>query len=254
MFAEGADLLPNTNGTAWGCRAETQGSTVIMLPGPPRECLPMLTAVLRDGLMHIPEQPEVTTVFRRTLGIIEADAAALVDELIRDGDVPVKPAYRWHYPYVDIRLGCPPEAAGDLAARLDAALAAHVVTDQDRTAVQELAVLLDERGLVLDLDDRLTEGVFAAELARERDTSDGPRMLSVSLSGVWEGGNRTTYAGTVGLTCTVRGETGEHTAMLTIPNRGAEVTVYFAQFAAWSVSHYLTGRHLTGRHLTEESA
>ncbi|MEU2790539.1 isocitrate/isopropylmalate family dehydrogenase [Streptomyces sp. NPDC007100] len=251
LFAEGAELLPNTNGTAWGCRTEAQGSTVIMLPGPPRECLPMLAAVLRDGLPHISEPAEVTTVFRRTLGIIEADAAALVDTLVRDSGAPVKPAYRWHYPYVDIRLGCPPEHADDLAKRLDAALADHIVTDRDRTAVQELAELLDERRLVLDLDDRLTDGLFAAELARERDSGDGSDALGVSLSGVWQGGDRKNHTGTVTLTCTVRDETGEHTGELSVPNRGPEVTTYFTEFAAWSLARHLTGRHHSP---TEESA
>ncbi|MDX3383773.1 isocitrate/isopropylmalate family dehydrogenase [Streptomyces niveiscabiei] len=242
LFAEGTDLLPNPNGTAWGCRAEAQGSTVVMLPGPPRECLPMLEAVLRDGLAHLPEPPEVTTVFRRTLGIVEADAAALVDGLVRDSGAAVKPAYRWHYPYVDIRLGCPPGAADDLAKRLDSALAGHIVTDRDRTAVQELALLLDERGLVLHLEDRLTEGGFADELARERDTGDGSVALPVTLSGVWQGGDRTTYTGVITLTCTVRDASSE----LTVPNRGPEVAAYFSEFAAWSVV-----RHLT---LTKESA
>ncbi|GAB7035440.1 isocitrate/isopropylmalate family dehydrogenase [Streptomyces sp. NPDC021749] len=249
LFAEGAELLPNTNGTAWGCRAEVQGSTVIMLPGPPRECLPMLADVLRDGLTHLPEPPRVTTVFRRTLGIIEADAAALVDELVRESGTAVKPAYRWHYPYVDIRLGCPPQAADDLAKRLDTALADHIVTDRDRTAVQELATLLDERGLDLDVDDRLTEGNFAAELTRERDTSGGEGPVRVTLSGTWDGGDRTTYTGTVALTCLVRDEAGEHAAHLTVPNRGPEVTTYITHFAACAVA-----RHLTGRLRTEESA
>lgn len=249
LFAEGADLLPNKNGTAWGCRAQAQGSTVIMLPGPPRECLPMLESVLRDGLSHLPVPPEVTTVFRRTLGVIEADAAALVDALVRDSGAPVKPAYRWHYPYVDIRLGCPPDAAGDLAKRLDAALADHIVTDRDRTAVQELALLLDERGLALDIDDRLTGGVLATGLAHARTSGEGSGALGVSLSGVWQGGDRTTYTGTVALTCVVRDETGEHTATTTVPHRGAEVTTYFAEFAAWSLTRHLTGR---SHPLTEE--
>ncbi|MGW9045349.1 isocitrate/isopropylmalate family dehydrogenase [Streptomyces lydicus] len=250
LFAAGADLLPNTNGTAWGCRTEAQGSTVIMLPGPPRECLPMLEAVLRDGLPHLPEPPEVTTVFRRTLGIIEADAAALVDEVVRDSGVPVKPAYRWHYPYVDIRLGCPPEAADDLAKRLDAALAEHIVTDRNRTAVQELAELLDARALVLNVDDRLTAGLFASEVARARDTGDGSGALDVVLSGIWAGGDRTTHTGTLALSCTLQDGTGEHTSTLTVPNRGPEVTTYATEFAAWSLARHLTGR----RTPTEESA
>ncbi|MFJ2744450.1 isocitrate/isopropylmalate family dehydrogenase [Streptomyces sp. NPDC087440] len=253
LFAEGAGLLPNPGGTAWGCSAVSRGSTVIMLPGPPKECLPMLAAVLRDGLPDLPEPAATTTVFRRTLGLVEADAAALVDALVKDSGVAVRPAYRWHYPYVDVRLDCPPDAADDLAERLDTALAPYVVTDRDRTAVQELALLLDRHGLALDLDDRLTDGALASELARERDrptgdgTGTGTGTLQVSLSGVREGGNRTTYTGTVALTCTVSDETGRRTDTLSIPNRGAEVTTYFTEFAAWSAA-----RHLTLR--TEESA
>ncbi|MBV2357605.1 hypothetical protein KUM39_25115 [Streptomyces sp. J2-1] len=255
LFAEGTDLLPNPNGTAWGCRAQTQGSTVIMLPGPPRECLPMLENVLRDDLPHLPAPPETTVVLRRTLGIIEADAAALVDALVRDSGMPVKPAYRWHYPYVDIRLDCPPAAAADLAKRLDTAISNHTVTDRDRTAVQELALLLDERHLAPDLDDRLTDGLLATELAdartRTHEEHEVPHPLAIHLSGVWQGGDRTTHTGTVTLTCVVRDETGEHTATSTIPNRGPEVTTYFAQFAAWSAARHLTGRP---RPLTEDPA
>ncbi|MDF9816421.1 isocitrate/isopropylmalate family dehydrogenase [Streptomyces sp. SPB162] len=255
LFAEGADLLPNANGTAGGCRIDAQGSTVIMLPGPPKECLPMLEAVLRDGLPHLPEPPETVTLFRRTLGIIEADAAAVVDALVKDSGVAVKPAYRWHYPYVDIRLSCPPEVAPDMVEWLDKALADHIVTDRDRTAVQELAPLLDRHDLGLDLDDRLTGDAFARELARERPAGGGTGTLQVSLSGIWEGGDRTTHSGTVALTCTVRDETGERTDELTIPNRGDEVTAYFVQFAAWSLTRRLTGRHRTRtRTRTEESA
>ncbi|MDL2218000.1 competence/damage-inducible protein A [Christensenellaceae bacterium OttesenSCG-928-M15] len=40
-FPEGAKLLPNPNGTAQGCVVEQNGKTAILLPGPPRELMPM---------------------------------------------------------------------------------------------------------------------------------------------------------------------------------------------------------------------
>ena len=269
LFPQEAELLPNTGGTAWGCRADVRGTTVVMLPGPPRECLPMLDAVLRDGLGHLPRPDAVTTVFRRTLGIIEADAAAAVDAVVRDQGLSCKPAYRWHYPYVDIRIGCPPEAAGELAKRLDAALAGHVVTDRERTAVQELAALLDGRGLALDTDDRVTGGRFAADLAAERGTEKAATgRLRAVLDATWDTGGPKDHTGTVRLTCTVQdgaaerggrrsgGPTGEpagdrsgepagersraRTGELTVPNRGPEVVDYAAQFAAWTIARSLT--------------
>lgn len=99
----------------------------------------------------------------------------------------------------------------------------------------------DEHDVVLDVDDRLTGGLFAAELARARGTGDGSRPLRVTLSGRWEGGDRTTYTGTVALNCAVREGTDERTHTLTVPNRGAEVTAYAAQYAAWTLTRHLTG-------------
>ncbi|GLX47636.1 hypothetical protein Shyhy01_05860 [Streptomyces hygroscopicus subsp. hygroscopicus] len=241
-FPEGAELLPNTNGTAWGCRLDVQGTTVVMLPGPPRECLPMLDALLRDGLAHLPLPEPVVTVFRRTLGVIEADAAAAVDALVRDMGLGVKPAYRWHYPYVDVRIDCPPDGADELAKRLDDALGAYVVTGRERTAVQELAALLDARGLALDAADRVTGGRFAAELAAARrpapdGTPDGG--VSVTLGATWDGGGPEDHTGTVRLLCAVRDGAPEYTGELTVPNRGPEVITYAVHFAAWTLARRL---------------
>ncbi|MCE3029036.1 isocitrate/isopropylmalate family dehydrogenase [Streptomyces sp. CMSTAAHL-2] len=242
QFPEGAELLPNTNGTAWGCRLDVQGTTVVMLPGPPRECLPMLDAFLRDGLAHLPEPEPVDTVFRRTLGVIEADAAAAVDALVRDLGLRVKPAYRWHYPYVDIRIDCPPQSAAELAKRLDDALGAYVVTDRERTAVQELAELLDARSLALTAEDRVTGGRFAAELAAERrpaEDREPSARVSATLDADWAGGGPQDHTGTVRLLCTVHDGAREHTGELTVPNRGPEVLAYAAQFAAWTIARRL---------------
>ncbi len=38
---EGSTVIPNNNGTAPGCIIEKDGKTVIMLPGPPKEMIPM---------------------------------------------------------------------------------------------------------------------------------------------------------------------------------------------------------------------
>jgi molybdenum cofactor synthesis domain-containing protein len=250
LFPQDGQPLPNANGTAWGCRAEAQGTTVVMLPGPPRECLPMLQELLNEGFAHLSAPAAATTLFRRTLGLIEADAAALVDRVARDSGTSLKPAYRWHYPYVDIRLVCRPEAAGELAKRLDAVLGAHVVTDRDRTAVQALAAVLDERGSAVRIEDHLTEGALAAELAAERTTQGNGIALQIALRGTWAGGDRNHHTGTLRLVCTVTDEDGEHTSELVIPNRGPEVAHFAAQFAAWRTARHLTEDH---RHRTEQT-
>lgn len=52
---EGCTVLPNDYGSAPGCAFEADGKEVLMLPGPPRECLPMFKnyAVPYLSLIHI---------------------------------------------------------------------------------------------------------------------------------------------------------------------------------------------------------
>lgn len=61
-----ATVLPNPHGTAPGLWAETSGTRIILLPGPPREMTPMLDAVIRDRLGAPTGTPGL---FRRALRI-----------------------------------------------------------------------------------------------------------------------------------------------------------------------------------------
>src|SRR5919199_3209044 len=50
MVLRGAEVLDNPNGTAPGLWLRHGGSTIVLLPGPPRELKPMFEAVVRDRL------------------------------------------------------------------------------------------------------------------------------------------------------------------------------------------------------------
>jgi nicotinamide-nucleotide amidase len=43
---EGSTVIPNPNGTAPGCIIASEGKTIIMLPGPPKEMIPMFEATV----------------------------------------------------------------------------------------------------------------------------------------------------------------------------------------------------------------
>jgi nicotinamide-nucleotide amidase len=75
---DGAEILPNPNGTAPGQWVESDGAVVLLLPGPPRElkplfeneCLPRLQA-------RLPKQA-IRTLFYRVTGMGESDLDALI--------------------------------------------------------------------------------------------------------------------------------------------------------------------------------
>jgi nicotinamide-nucleotide amidase len=73
MVPRGAAVLENPNGTAPGVYVEHGGTTIVLLPGPPREMAPMLDSVIRERLAP---RTGGTTLFRRVVkatGRTEAD-------------------------------------------------------------------------------------------------------------------------------------------------------------------------------------
>jgi isocitrate dehydrogenase len=235
LMPEGAQLLPNPNGTAMGARARAHGTEVLMLPGPPKECLPMLRAALGE-----PGEDGERQVSWRTLGLIEADAAAAVDEVLREAAPALRPAFRWHYPYVDVKLAYREADFPDLAGRVGAVLAGHVVSRRERTAVEELAEVL--RGREVAVVDRVTDGAVLKMLGAVRgegpapDDMPGAEPVRLVLDAVWRRGSREVHTGSLDLSSTVTTAGGDSTGhTLTLPNRGPEVLDAAVEFAAWSL-------------------
>ncbi|WP_052685650.1 isocitrate/isopropylmalate family dehydrogenase [Lentzea aerocolonigenes] len=103
LFPAGSSLLPNGNGTAWGARVDLPGTIVLMLPGPPKECLPMAEAAVAE----LPAGPAPESSTWRLLGVIEGDVASEVDAVLAPIADQVKVSYLWSYPYVDVTVTRP---------------------------------------------------------------------------------------------------------------------------------------------------
>src|SRR5918998_5164515 len=78
MVLEGAEVLPNPNGTAPGMYLEHEGRTVVLLPGPPRELKPMFEGLV---LPKLAERSGGVRVARRVLRVAGLGESA-VDERI----------------------------------------------------------------------------------------------------------------------------------------------------------------------------
>lgn len=73
MLPEGCTVLSNDWGTAPGCAWEQDGVTVIMLPGPPREC----SAMLRHRVLPYLAQKGEGTILSRTLCLFGIGESAM---------------------------------------------------------------------------------------------------------------------------------------------------------------------------------
>ncbi|HSP69473.1 MAG TPA: competence/damage-inducible protein A [Bryobacteraceae bacterium] len=75
---EGAQILPNTNGTAPGQWIEHEGRLVILLPGPPGELKPMFAGECLPRLIERLPRQVIRTRFYRVTGLTESDLDALI--------------------------------------------------------------------------------------------------------------------------------------------------------------------------------
>jgi nicotinamide-nucleotide amidase len=134
MVVEGAEVLPNPNGTAPGMYVEHEGRVVVLLPGPPRELKPMFDSHV---LAKLAERAGGLRVARRVLRVAGLGESA-VDERI----APVYTQYK--NPQTTILFN-------------NTEIEIHL-TAQGKTE-QEAELLLD--GLAGQIEERLGDAIFA---------------------------------------------------------------------------------------------
>jgi len=81
MTPEGATIIPNNNGTAPGCIVSDGDKTLIMLPGPPRELIPMFEERVVPFLRERTDGMYVSRVLR-LCGVGESTAEDMIKDII----------------------------------------------------------------------------------------------------------------------------------------------------------------------------
>ncbi len=85
-YPENAEIFPNKNGYACGCYMEADGLKVAVLPGPPKEMLPMFEACVLPKLLNTKKKDMLTTLTYKIFGIRESDVVEVLSDLIRPKD------------------------------------------------------------------------------------------------------------------------------------------------------------------------
>jgi nicotinamide-nucleotide amidase len=155
LLPRGARWLPNPNGTAPGLWIERNRTAIVLLPGPPREMVPMLEGVIRDRL---DARGGGMRVYRRVLRLTGRGES--------DVDAAAQPVYgRWvggPHPISTTILSVPGQIELHLSAAAGNSEEAEAVLGP---AVRELEDALGD--LVFSVDGRQIEEVVG-ELLRER--------------------------------------------------------------------------------------
>lgn len=170
-FPQGAEPLPNPNGSAPGFVVELDGRAVLALPGPPRELQPMLRdhAIPWIERRFAPNAVLVTRVLR-TVGVGESDLDARIADIFREQKNP-SIAMLAHPGLVDVKItakAATRDAARALIAELEPRVRERMgdcVYAEDGWTLEEVAgALLRRREWTLAIGESCTGGALAAAI------------------------------------------------------------------------------------------
>ncbi len=168
MLPAGCVVFPNDHGTAPGCAVERYGQSIILLPGPPRELIPMFNDYVAPYLSRF----SGGTIFSRTVGVFGLSESAVAERLadLMCGENPTVAPYAKDGEVV-LRITA---RAGDLEEAR--AMCAPVVEDirgrlgvnvygVDAGSLQKAVVaLLKEKGLKIATAESCTAGLLSTRI------------------------------------------------------------------------------------------
>lgn len=176
MLPEGCVVFPNDHGTAPGCAVEKYGQTVILLPGPPGELIPMFTQYVAPYL----SARSGGTIQSHTIGVFGIPES-VVDERLQDlmkGENPTVAPYAKDGEVV-LRVTAKAENAEEADAlcrpvideireRLGAAVYGVDAGNLQKTVVS----LLKEKGLKIATAESCTAGMLSGRLTQVAGVSE----------------------------------------------------------------------------------
>ena len=182
MLPEGCTVFHNLWGTAPGCAFQAEGKTVIMMPGPPVECVPMFRTYGVPYLRSLSDE-EIVSHSIRVFGIGES---AIDDMFADEMNVMVNPTMAPYAKECDCLLQVTAKAGSEAEAeKMMAPVIAHVkerlgdfVYGMDVECIEEAVFpLLKEKGMTFATAESCTGGEIAKRF------TDIPGASSVFLGG-----------------------------------------------------------------------
>ena len=251
-FPAGADVLPNPNGTAAGCRMQYKGKHIFMLPGPPGECRPMYRNYVLPDILQL-NQHQQHHVSWRLFGIGESQLASDVTPMLKPFNI--RPGYRWHYPYIDFKLHARVDAdLKEASHALLPYLTQYIICTAQETASSELIQHLHDRQLTIQIQDDVTGGLLEHTLTTPvtRNKLDFKHQcqqpdISLKISGLveyWQQ-NPTPINSEFTLHTTIGDTTQSSTHMVKIRNR--HITRYVVEYTAHHLDQLLLKHVPTAR-------
>ncbi|MDF1759714.1 MAG: competence/damage-inducible protein A [Coxiellaceae bacterium] len=247
LFPQGAAILPNHYGTANGCKLESKGTMVYMLPGPPNECIPMFEKQVLPDLIKRKFPAVIHRQSWLLLGVSEGVVAETLDKIVQDTDVDI--GYRADYPYLEVKCHCADfDALRSVYDKIMRIVGDKVVSEDRQTASDQLITWIKQHDIQLHIEDPITGGRLE-QLLHTPDTdskinfhpqADDECGLHIALSGFdsyWQQ-NETVDLDTIGITINCDGTVIDHA--IKVPYRGKRMPGMACESICWYALNELT--------------
>ena len=246
LFPEKAILLPNPNGTAVGCCYYWNSKTIILLPGPPRECLPMFQKHVLP-ILHKSRRSVKQILKWSVFGVAESEIGQTLEEALAHIDC--QTGYRLDVPYIEFKVRCTDDLVEDIKNIVDPILAPHIIATTDKKASDKLYDLILSINQPITIIDEVTGGLLESILVKPgihhllKFNGLIKTKLFFHLSGLEEYWSKQGPTGTTQLVIHYSNQSQEGGETHHIPYRSPLVIHYAAEWLSFRLFHLINQLH-----------
>ena len=234
LFPSDATLLPNPYGTAMGCYLVRGNKRFVLLPGPPRECMPMFqTSVL--PLLHPLQHSEQVLLKWRLFGVSESQIAEKLELALAEIDCQM--GYRLEIPYVEFKVRCHPRDEISVNQTINPLVAPFIISPVEQRASDCLRQKINSLAQSITIVDEVTRGLLQTLLQQPTNhhylffNSIKNNAFMFRLSGLDDYWSQTPSTGSTQLTIDFQIDGKEGSETHSIPYFNPQVVLSFA--AEW---------------------
>lgn len=246
LFPEQAHLLPNPAGSALGCYYPWKKKHFFLLPGPPRECLPMFNQYVMPILQQTTHSQKQILKWR-IFGLPESEIAQKLENALQDIDC--QTGYRWESPYIEFKVRCIPNLVDKIKTIVEPILAPHIISDVDKKASENLRELITRINEPITIIDEATGGLLQLLLNKPRIhhllhfTGLHKNTLHFHIRGLEEYWQQQPTKGATQLIINYSNHCQEGREIHSIPYRTASVVEYAAEWLCFRLFHLINQLH-----------
>lgn len=246
LFPANARLLPNPYGTAMGCSYLWKGKTFILLPGPPRECLPMFNHYVLPLLLQTRHSNKQILKWR-IFGLAESEIAQTLEEALEGIDC--QTGYRLETPYLEFKVRCKKELVEKIQSIIDPIVEPHIISPVEAKASDQLKDLLLRINEPVTIIDEVTGGLLQSILVKPENYhllhfhNLSKNRLYFHLSGLEDYWSQLPSEGTTKLIIHYSNQLQEGRETHQIPYRSPMVVYYAAEWLSFRLFHLINQLH-----------